>query len=68
MLQADPLHQFWHTPVGVHRFAQAEAVNAVLVRVFQTMRATDARSDAGAPKAFYASKDDLLQRIRLSEW
>ncbi|MBV5332054.1 hypothetical protein JZU54_00345, partial [bacterium] len=33
-----------------------------------TMRATDARSDAGAPKAFYASKDDLLQRIRLSEW
>jgi uncharacterized protein (TIGR02466 family) len=70
MLQPDPLHQFWHTPIGVHRFAGADEINAVLVRVFQTMRATDgdANSHAGAPKAFYASKDDLLQRIRLSEW
>ena len=67
MIQPDPLHQFWHTPMGVHRLEQADAVNEVLVRVFQTMRATDA-STAGEPKAFYASRDDLLQRIRLSEW
>jgi hypothetical protein len=65
MLQPDPLHTLWHTPMGVHRFAQAEAVNEVLVRVFQTMRATDADAE---PKPFYASRDDLLQRIRLSEW
>lgn len=67
MIPADPLHQFWHTPIGVHRFAQADDVNAVLVRVFQTMRATDAGAVDG-PKTFYASRDDLLQRIKLSEW
>ena len=42
MLQPDPLHAFWHTPIGLHRLAQADAVNEVLVRVFQTLRATDA--------------------------
>ena len=67
MIPADPLHQFWHTPIGVHRFAQADDVNEVLVRVFQTMRATDAGAVDG-PKTFYASRDDLLQRIKLSEW
>ncbi len=68
MIQPDPLHTLWHTPIGVHRFAQAEAVNDVLVRVFQTMRATDVAQAGSVPKAFYASRDDLLQRIRLSEW
>jgi len=67
MIPADPLHQFWHTPIGVHRFAQADDVNEVLVRVFQTMRATDAGAVDG-PKTFYASRDDLLHRIKLSEW
>ena len=66
MLQPDPLHTLWHTPIGVHRFAQAEAVNEVLVRVFAAMRATDP-AVSGEPKAFYASRDDLLQRIRLPE-
>jgi len=42
-------------------------VNAELVRVFQTMRATDPAA-SGEHKAFYASRDDLLQRIRLAEW
>lgn len=56
----------WSTPLGVHHFAQAHEVNPLLVRVFRTMRATDERADPGA--AFYASRDDLLQRIRLPEW
>jgi Putative 2OG-Fe(II) oxygenase len=67
MIQPDALHQFWHTPIGVHRFPEADDVNAVLVRVFQSMRATDT-SAANGPLAFYASRDDLLQRIRLAEW
>ena len=62
----DPLLPLWSTPLGVHRWAQADAVNPVLVRVFRTLRATDARADPDA--AFYASGDDLLQRIRLPEW
>lgn len=62
----DPMLQLWATPLGVHRFAQAADVNPLLVRVFRTMRATDERADPEA--AFYASGDDLLQRIRLPEW
>jgi hypothetical protein len=64
--EADPLLQVWSTPMGVRRWAQADAVNPLLVRVFQSMRATDPEANAGA--AFYASRDDLLQRVRLSEW
>jgi uncharacterized protein (TIGR02466 family) len=62
----DPLHQLWSTPIGLHRLENAEAVNAVLVRVFQSMRATD--PDGNPNAAFYASRDDLLHRIRLPEW
>lgn len=62
----EPLLRLWSTPLGVHRFAQAAEVNPLLVRVFQSMRATDPNAQAGA--AFYASRDDLLQRVRLSEW
>jgi uncharacterized protein (TIGR02466 family) len=67
MLPPDPLHSLWGTPFGVHRFQQAEAVNPTLVRVFQSMRATDPTSSK-VPSAFYASRDDLLQRIQLPEW
>jgi hypothetical protein len=67
MLPPDPLHPLWHTPLGVHRFAQAESVNEVLIRVFQAMRVTDASLEEN-DQPFYASRDDLLQRIRVSEW
>ena len=62
----DPLIPLWSTPLGVHRCAQADEINPLLVRVFRTLRATDQRADPGA--AFYASADDLLQRVRLPEW
>jgi uncharacterized protein (TIGR02466 family) len=62
----DPLQQYWSTPIGVHRWDQADALNPMLVRIFQSMRATDPLAVPVA--AFYASRDDLLQRIRLSEW
>ena len=62
----DPLMSLWSTPLGVHRFAQADEVNSLLVRVFQSMRATDPGANRQA--AFYASRDDLLLRVRLPEW
>jgi uncharacterized protein (TIGR02466 family) len=62
----DPLMSLWSTPIGVHHFAQADDVNPLLVRVFRAMRAGDTNADPAA--AFYASRDDLLQRIRLPEW
>lgn len=65
-MKADPLLQLWSTPLGVHHLAQADALNPLLVRVFQSMRATDPQADPAA--AFYASRDDLLQRVRVGEW
>jgi hypothetical protein len=57
-------HGLWATPIGVHRYAQAPAFNPLLVRVLGAMRAM-----SGAPAAaFYASDDDLLQRVKLPEW
>ena len=66
MLQADALHRLWSTPLGVHRFDRAGEVNDTLVRVLRALRATDPTNDPEA--AFYASGDDLLQRVRLPEW
>ncbi|MFA7556551.1 MAG: TIGR02466 family protein [Hydrogenophaga sp.] len=62
----DPLLPLWSTPLGVHRCAQADEINPLLVRVFRTLRATEDGADPAA--AFYASRDDLLQRVRLPEW
>jgi len=66
MLAPDPQHRLWSTPLGVHRFDRATEVNDTLVRVLRTLRATDPGNNPEA--AFYASGDDLLQRIRLPEW
>ena len=66
MLAPDALHRLWETPMGVHRFEQADAVNETLVRVLLSLRALDPANDPQA--AFYASGDDLLQRVRLPEW
>jgi uncharacterized protein (TIGR02466 family) len=61
-------HALWPTPLGVHRYAQAEALNPLLVRVFGALRATQGHARGEAPGAFFASDDDLLQRVRLAEW
>jgi hypothetical protein len=52
--------------MGVFRYAQADAHNDTLSRVLRTLRVTDPQADPAAP--FWASGDDLLQRIRLPEW
>lgn len=61
----------WPTPLGLHRYSAADALNGNLVRMFTAMRATQlalrGQGDV-SPPAFFASSDDLLERIRLSEW
>jgi uncharacterized protein (TIGR02466 family) len=52
--------------MATHRFAQATEVNEVLARVFTVMRATDPDHKPGS--SFYASSDDLLQRVDLPEF
>lgn len=65
-LPADPLHPLWATPIGVHQWAEAADANALLARAFSGMRATDPNAKAGA--LFYASADNLLNRIQIPEW
>lgn len=63
------LHGLWPTPVGLHRYDQAEALNPLLVRIFGALRATQLHARGLAPGgAFFASDDDLLQRVQLPEW
>jgi len=60
------LQAHWPVPMATHRFSGAAEVNAVLARVFTVMRATDPDYQPG--RSFYASSDDLLQRVDLPEF
>jgi len=62
---APGLHTLWPTPIGVHRLPGADELNPLLVRVFGALRA---QQEGGERRPFFASGDDLLQRIRLPEW
>jgi hypothetical protein len=62
---APGLHALWPTPIGVHRLPGAEDLNPLLVRVFGALRV---QQEGGDARPFFASSDDLLQRIRLPEW
>ena len=70
---APGFHSLWPTPLGVHRYAEAADLNPLLVRVFSALRMaqTQARAQGGEwprPAAFFASDDDLVERIQLPEW
>lgn len=56
----------WPTPIGLHHYPEADDLNPLLVRVLQSLRAVDTSADPAWP--FYASSDDLLNRIRIPEW
>lgn len=66
------VHSLWSTPLGVFHWAEATEVNPLLARVLSAMRVTaQLQPDGQAPMAtppFYASADDLLNRVRLPEW
>lgn len=63
-LAAAPLHALWATPLGVHRWEDAEASNPVLARALGALAALQ----GGGATGFHASDDDLLQRIALPEF
>jgi hypothetical protein len=58
----------WPTPIGLHRYAAAAEVNPLLVNVFGEGRAALLRQRGEAPGPFFASDDDLLNRVKLGEW
>ena len=58
----------WPVPMGRHRFSGAADINPVLSRVFASMRATDVALHPERAGAFYASEDDLLNRVDVPEF
>ena len=58
------LQSLWPVPLARQRWSGADAANPVLARVFQAMRATAPQAGAG----FYASEDNLLDRVDLPEF
>jgi len=58
--------ELWPSLIGVHQYDEADAINPLFQRVFIAMRATD--PDYSGNDTFYASRDDLLHRVKISEW
>jgi hypothetical protein len=65
---APGLHALWPTPLAVHHHPEATTLNPLLARVFSALRATQCHARGTPPGAFFASDDDLLQRVQLPEW
>jgi hypothetical protein len=65
----DPgFHWLWPTPIGLHRYADAAKLNPLLVGAFADGRAAQERQRGQEPGPFFASDDDLLDRVKLAEW
>ena len=63
-------HIHWPVPVELHQNEAHNDINPTLARAFQAMRATDLvlRSPKEPLPAFYASNDQLLERVKLPEF
>lgn len=61
-------HWLWPTPIGLHRYADAESLNPLLVGAFAEGRAAQQQQRGEEPGPFFASDDDLLDRVKLDEW
>lgn len=63
------VHRLWPTPIGIYRYAEADAINRRLVGEFARLRSEQEHRrgvDSGGP--FFASDDDLLQQLKLDGW
>ena len=58
--------ELWPSLIGVHQYGDANNINPLFQRIFMAMRATDPGYSEG--DTFYASRDDLLHRVKLNEW
>lgn len=61
-------HLLWPTPIGLHHYADAATLNPLLVGAFAKGREVQERQRGEEPKPFFASDDDLLDRIKLDGW
>jgi hypothetical protein len=68
MLTGAGFHSLWPTPIGLHRYPDADRLNPMLVRVFAELREAQEEQRGEAPGPFFASDDDLLNLVKVSEW
>lgn len=61
-------HLLWPTPIGLHRYADADRLNPLLVGAFAAGREAQLRQRGEELGPFFASDDDLLDRVKLDEW
>ena len=60
--------ELWPTPIGVHRYPDAATLNPCWSSCSAQGRAVQERKRGAERKAFFASDDDLLHRVKIPEW
>lgn len=68
MTTGGELRLLWPTPIGLHRYGGATRLNPQLAEAFGQIRAVQERRRGEEPGPFFASDDDLLQRVKLAGW
>lgn len=62
------VHALWPTPLAIYRMPRADTLNQVLARMLAALRVAQcAQRGEPADAPFFASDDDLLQRLRTAE-
>jgi hypothetical protein len=61
-------HNLWPTPLGIYRLSSMSDFNAKLTHALKDLRTEQLEQRRQRPQNFFASDDDLLQRMKLEEW
>jgi uncharacterized protein (TIGR02466 family) len=62
------IQRLWPTPIGLHGYAAAAKLHPVLLDVFAELRAAQQRERGEKPGPFFASDDDLTERVQADEF
>ena len=62
--QASAIQRLWPTPIGLHRYGAASKLNPLLVEAFGELRREQQRKRGEKPGSFFASDDDLTERMQ----
>ncbi|MDP2710672.1 MAG: putative 2OG-Fe(II) oxygenase [Solirubrobacteraceae bacterium] len=59
------IQRLWPTPIGLHRYGGADRLHPELLEVFAQLRTAQQRQRGEKPGPFFASDDDLTERVKL---
>lgn len=66
--QAPAIQRLWPTPIGLHRYAGAPKLHPALIERFGELRTEQQRARGQKPGPFFASDDDLTERVKVEGW